>query len=423
MASITTALGSVKRDLGRLLEPAAIERLCRTAGHRWRERLLDPVTTLLLLVLQVLEGNLACAALRHLSPGRPFSAAAYCRARRRLPVAVLGGLLTRTAAAAGAGPGTLWRGLRTFTLDGTGVSMPDTPALAARYGYPANQKPGCGFPMARLALLFEACSGAILALAESPWDTAELSLTPGLHARLGPGDLLVGDRVFGSYGHLALLAARGVEGLFRLSGARRCLPARGEHDRLVSWDKPKRRPPWIEPGPWADLPPRLDLRVLRYRVRRRGFRTREVTLVTTLRDAGLYPKAELAELYRRRWDVEINLRHLKQSLGMDVLHGRTPETLTRELLAFALVYNLVRLVWAVAARRLGVAPRRVSFADAWHFLRFATPGRALPPLRVLPERPGRVEPRVLKRRPHPRTYMTKPRAVLRRALLKPRPAA
>jgi len=191
--------------------------------------------------------------------------------------------------------------------------------------------------------------------------------------------------------------------------------------QLVEWVKPVRlpiHPPvWMTPVLFAALPAGLCMRELRYRVAQRGFRTQMVTLVTTLLEVDLYPADTLAELSHTRWQVETNLRHLKQTMGLDVLHCQRLVGVLKELTVFALVYNLVRVVILAAAQRQGVALERVSFIDAMRWLSTARPGDSLPPLVVNPHRPDRVEPRAVKRRPKPYSLLTKPRQEARNALI------
>src|SRR5262249_2123595 len=269
------------------------------------------------------------------------------------------------------------------------------------------------------------------------------------HKDLRPGDVVVGDRAFASYAHLALLRGRRLHGLFRAhqrqivdfrprrrhapptahGAAAKGLPRSrwlkrlGKHDQLVEYYKPKERPEWMSAAAYAALPEALVVRELRYDIRLPGRRTRRGTLVTTLVDARRYSARALARLYGLRWRAGTDLRHLKETLGLDVLRTRTVPGVVKGLLAFAIIYNLVRRAMHIAARQQGVEPARVSFIDAWRWLRNARPGEAVPVLRVNPERPKRVEPRVRKRRPKQFDLMRKPRAVLRQALLKQKVAA
>jgi hypothetical protein len=264
-----------------------------------------------------------------------------------------------------------------------------------------------------------------------------------VHPALRAGDILVGDRGFCSFAHLALLSRRGVHAVFRIhqrqivdfrprrSHARpgdkraargtpssRWLRRCGRFDQVVEWFRPKTRPAWMTAADFAVLPPSVTVRELRYRVGRRGFRTDSVTLATTLLDPQAYPLEALAALYGSRWRVEQNLRDLKQTMGMDVLKCKTVDGVLKELTVYAIVYNLVRMVMIEAARRQGVEPNQISFSDALRWLCEARPGDALPDLIVLPCRPGRFEPRVVKRRFDTYHRMTKPRYLLRNQLFR-----
>jgi hypothetical protein len=348
-----------------------------------------------------------------------FTPSAYCQARARLPVTFFHRLQRAVAGRLSDGaPDPGWRGHRVFLLDGSSFSMPDAAELQECFGQPGEQAAGCGFPVAHLLALFEAATGYLLRVAVAPLRTHDLADTPAVHPALRPGDVLVGDRAFGSYAHLALLRRRGVHGLFRAHQRRRSAGRRsGPRDRRVTYRKPAQRPAWMAAADYAALSDELAVREVRFRVTRPGRRARWITLVTTLTDAGRYPAAALAGLYERRWQVEGDLRHLKQALGLDVLRCRTVPGVVKELLVFVTVYNLVRRVMVEAAARQGVAPRRVSFVDALRWLRQARPGGP-PVLLVNPERPGRVEPRVRKRRPKQYPVMKRPRAALREEILR-----
>jgi hypothetical protein len=266
----------------------------------------------------------------------------------------------------------------------------------------------------------------------------------GVHAQLGRGDILVGDRGYCSFLHLAMLAARGVHAVIRMhhrqivdfatnrphvgrdagQGAKglprsRWMRRLGERDQVVEWPKPSRCPAWLPEEQFAALPASLEVRELRYDVGRPGYRTRTVTLATTLLDAEAYPPESLAELYGMRWRVELYLRHLKTTMGMDVLKCETVQGILKELTVYAMAYNLVRVVMLEAARRQGREVERVSFVDALRWL--AEPGGdgRLPRSVVNPDRPGRVEPRVVKRRPKKYMWMTRTRAEWRKRLMAP----
>jgi DDE family transposase len=303
--------------------------------------------------------------------------------------------------------------------------------------------------VAPLPLQFDARAGYLLQAIPAPLRTHDLARAAAAHRGLGAGDVLVGDRAFGSYAHLALCRRRRLHGLFRahqkqiidfrphrrhvgpaargeLAKGRprsRWLRRLGRHDQLVEYRKPKERPAWMAAAEYASLPGALVVRELRYRVRTPGRRARRVTLVTTLLDPRRYPPRALAKLYGRRWQAETDLKHLKGTLGLDVLRSRTVPGVMKELLAFVLIYNLVRRVMHRAAGRQAVAPERISFVDAWRWLKHARLGEQVPVLRVNPERPDRAEPRVRKRRPKQYDLMRRPRAELRKTLFKQKHAA
>ena len=447
MVTLTDSLRRVKAHLQEVLPDRLVRQACHDVGHHWRDRTLTPTVTTYLLLQQVLHGNPAVGELRHQS-GLGFTASAYCQARQRLPTAALRRLQRAVAGRATAAldddPLARWKGHRVFFLDGSSFSMPDTEELREAFGQPSGQAAGCGFPVAHLLVQFDAHAGYLLKALPAPLNTSDLSQTPAVHRDLCPGDLLVGDRAFGSYAHLALCRRRGLHGLFRAHqclivdfrqrrpyappGAHgseakgrprsRWLRRLGRHDQLVEYHKPKEQPAWLSAADYTALPETLVVRELRYEIRLPGRRTRVVTLVTTLVNAQRYSARALARMYGLRWQAETDLRHLKQTLGLDVLRSKTVPGVVKELLAFVIIYNLVRRVMHEAARQQGVEPARISFIDAWRWLKHARPGTELPRLAVNPERPERVEPRVRKRRPKQFPVMKRPREELRQALRK-----
>jgi len=333
-----------------------------------------------------------------------------------------------------------WHGHRTFFVDGSGCSRPDTPVLQEEFGQPGEQQPGCGFPVARLLALCHAGTGLLSQLVVSPLNTHELARVQKMHPAMAPGDVLVTDRDLSSYAHIALLVQAGVHALMRvgarhmvdftpqrpfvLPGTRRTpqlkglprsrwLKAHGKEDQQVAWCKPKTCPPWLDPATFEARPASLILRELRYQVSQPGFRSRLITLVTTFVDAACYPKDDLAELYFKRWEAETHLRQLKTTMKMDVLHCKTVLGVLKERTVFTLIYNLVRLVILPSAHQQQVDVERISFLDALRWLCAPDSGVPLEELFVNPSRPNRVEPRVQKRRPQKYPFMTKPRHVLR----------
>jgi Transposase DDE domain len=450
VASVTAVLSRFKTEWATQLQPEAIIGACEEAGYTsWRDRILTPVTTIQLFLLQILHGNTACSHLPHLS-GLRFSASAYCQARSKLPLDFFGLLLTRlcTSAQSRISDDGRWHGHRTFLVDGSGCSMPDTPALQDAFGQSTEQRPGCGFPMAHLLGLFHAGTGVLLKLVVAPLLTHDLAHVQAVHPSLHAGDVLVADRGLCSYAHLALLVQAGVHAVLRV-GARqivdftpgrafvtpsvrrtpavkgiprsRWLKALGVHDQLVAWLKPKTCPSWLTRETLAALPETLELREVRYRIGTPGFRTRQITLVTTLLDAEIYRVADLAELYRQRWQVETALAHLKTTMQMDVLHCKTVPGVLKELTVFAIVYNLVRLVMCQSATLQQIGVERISFLDALRWLGAPSTGMPLEALVVNPARPYRVEPRAKKRRPKPFPLMITPRHALRQQLVQHEP--
>jgi hypothetical protein len=438
-------LARLRQDLAEILSPDLVRAACREAGYSWRERTLDPVATVSLFLLQVLHGNTACRHVVHFGAWA-FSAAAYCKARRRLPLRVLQILIERVAATlrSATAEGALWLGHRVWIIDGTGFATADVAELRNHFGQPSGQRPGCGFPTAHLVALTDLATGMLLRVAVGPSRTHDMSQTGRLATRYESGDVVLGDRGFCSYGHISMLLARGCHAVFRMHQKQlvdftpgRPLPAKrncganpdglprslwvrsnGPLDQVVVWYKPKRKPRWMTDQEFADLPAEITVRELRYDVAVRGFRTQVVTLVTTLLDPEEYPKAELTDLYRRRWRIELNFRHIKTTMKMDVLRCKTVEGVMKELAVFALAYNLVRSVTFESARRLGVAVERLGFLDALRWLTNPIPGGRLSDILINPLRPDRVEPRVIKRRMKKFPLMQEPRAVLRNRLLR-----
>jgi Transposase DDE domain len=446
VGSIMTVLERLKTEWATELQPGAIRAACEEVGYTaWRERVLTPVITVQLFLLPVLHRNTACRHLPHLS-GIRFSASAYCQARSKLPLQLFERLLerlSRASRAAVAAEGR-WHGHRTFLVDGTGCSLPDTSVLQEEFGQSSTQQPGCGFPVTHLVALFHAGTGLLQRLVSAPLRTHDLSHVRELHPELQEDDILVGDRGLCSYVHLALLLQAGIHAVFRI-GARhivdftphrpfvlrtvkhtpetygmarsRWLAAHNRYDQNVEWFKPPTCPPWLPANTFATLPASIIVRELRYQVETPGFRARPVTVVTTLLAPRCYPAQDVAELYRTRWTVETQIGQLKTTLKMDELHCKTGAGVHKELLLFALVYNLVRLVMLHAAHMQHVAIQRLSFVDALRWL--AAPFTAVPLTHLLvnPFRPGRLEPRVKKRRPKKFPFMTKSRALLRQQLL------
>jgi hypothetical protein len=452
MASVSASLDRIRQNLSEHLPDSSIIAACDAAGHQWRDRKLGPVMTVQLFMLQTLWFNTAIEHLRRLA-GFPFTAAAYCKARVRLPLEAMQQLLLDSSAsmrAAGDATGgaivretaALWHGLRAILIDGSSTITPDTPELQDAFGQPTGQKPGCGFPVPKTLGLFDAFTGMIIQMIAFPLFTHEQSQVWQLHPLLKAGDLLVGDRGFCSFVHLAMLHARGVLACFRLHQRQTVSfrPGRksrdqfakrdktgkptstflrrlGHHDQVVRWKRPPKMPAWMTAAQWALIPASLEVRELQYTIRANGQRTRVVTIATTLLDPLLYPRDAVAELYGIRWQVETHFAELKTTLKMRKLKCKTEDGTLKELAIYCLVYNLVRAVIVKAAAQQGVTPDRISFIDTIRWLCLAQVGEDIPKL-VVNKKRNRHEPRVIKDLPDSYRKMTKPRSVLREELKK-----
>ena len=255
--------------------------------------------------------------------------------------------------------------------DGTTVSMPDTPENQAAYPQPRSQKPGVGFPLARMVVLFSLAVGTVLEAAIGQYrgkQTGEVSLLRGLYDSLESDDVLLGDRIYCTYFDIVTLQERRVDVVTRLHQQRRADFRRGRRlgpdDHVVTWTRPRQRPPWMDTETFQRLPATIPMREVRVRVKTPGFRVHNLVVVTTLLDAERYSARDMAELYRARWHAELDLRSLKQTLHMDVLRCRTPEMVRKEIWVHFLGYNLIRRVMADAAEKHGILPRDISFATA-----------------------------------------------------------
>lgn len=434
----------VQGTLGELIPRQwLIERIAQEFG-RWRERLYGPLTTLALFIEQVLGADHSCqdAVARGVSarvalgqrPGS-LNTGPYCKARARLRLPFIDRLGREVGARLSAGQPAawLWRGRPVKLVDGTTVSMPDTAPNQARFPQNREQKPGLGFPLARLVAIVSLSCGAVLEWACGPCEgkeTGETALMWALAQQLRPGDVVIADRCYAGYFMIARLMQLGIDVVIRQHQRRhsdfRCGRRLGVRDHVVSWPRPK-RPPWMSEADYALMPDTLLMR----EVRAGGW-----TLVSSLLDAHAVAKHELVELYRARWQVELDLRSIKAVMQMDVLRCKSPQMVEKEIAVHLLAYNLVRAVMAQAAQLGHVLPRELSFKGALQLLRaFEETLRHCPRGRLgvcrasllagiaqmrLPHRPGRVEPRAVKRRPKPRRLLTQPRQEVRRELLNKR---
>ncbi len=414
------------------------------------EPLYTPLVTLGMFLSQVLDPVGSCRAavaglLARLATGRPSCSAntgAYCKARQRLPEPGLRTLTRRTGASLSERALTrwLWKGRRVRIADGTTVTMPDTPENQKEYPQPDGQKPGLGFPMIRLVVLFCLATGGVLEAALCPYrgkGTGETSLLRRAWDDLDSGDVLLGDRIYCSYFEIALLASRGVDVVLHKHQSRRTDfrtgTRLGHDDHTVAWRKPV-RPDWLSEAEYRALPETLVVRDVRVAVACPGFRVRRFEAITTLLELAQASSEELGELYRRRWHAELDLRSLKQSMGMDELRCKTPAMVRKELWVNLLGYNLLRGVLARSATEAGVLPRDLSFRGAVQTLLGLAPvlsaaggvgyEEGLKRLWVavathrVGNRPDRVEPRAIKRRRRNYPLLNEPRKLARQRLLR-----
>ena len=436
---------SVSLPFAEVLPEGQIRQAVEAEGMRWRKRIFEPMVTIWAFLSQVLDGDQTCRAavarvVAYLAAsGERCSpdTSAYCQARDRLPEGLLARLV-RTAAEGSEGQvheEHRWWGRRVWLVDGSSASMPDTPENQAEYPQPSVQRPGCGFPVVRIVALFSLATGMIRDVAMGSLHVAEKTLFRTLWPILRAGDIVVGDRHFCGYADIALLRRQGTDVVFRKHQSRNDDFRRGRrlgrNARLVTWTKGVRRA-WLSREEFAALPKQMTLREVRFCTLVRGFRSRQITVVTTLLDPVLYPKEELAELYRERWSAELDLRAVKSTMHMDVLRCLKPQRVRKEIWTHLLAYNLIRALMWKAATQNGRRPLRISLKGALqHYLAFAAALAYSPAAQArriyerllevvatetLPDRPNRCEPRARKRRPKPYKLLTEPRHVLRRRL-------
>jgi hypothetical protein len=367
--------------------------------------------------------------------------AAYCRARAKVPALVLRRLAVQVSRRLEeeVPEEWLWHGRHVQLIDGTTLTLPDTPENQKAYPQVSTQAPGLGYPIIRLVVLMSLATAVLMDAAYGPYqgkETGETALVRPLLDAVAAGTVLLADRYYCTYWLVALAQARGLGVVFRMHHRRDYDFRRGRRlgagDHVVVWHRPV-RPAWMDEVTYASIPETLTVRELKVTITTPGCRTREVVLVTTLTEAATYSKEDIADLYHQRWHAELDIRAIKQALKMDQLRCRTPSMIEKEIWAHFLGYNLVRKVSAQAALTQGIHPRAVSFtatkqavAAVWSPATLATatarvhPGQQL--LRVLGvkkvgERPDRYEPRAVKRRPKPYAQLGKPRAVARAELL------
>jgi Transposase DDE domain len=433
-----------------LLSAERVTAVLKDIGAVPRDCLYSPALTLWAFLSQCLCPDGSCRKavarvltwlLSHGEKSCPAATGPYCKARARLPLS----LVTRLARSTGRElmeqlpDAWRWHGHRVKLVDGSTVSMPDTPELQQAFPQNPRQAPGVGFPIARVVVVFCLSCGSALDAAMGKYQgkaTGENKLFRALTDCVEPDDVFVGDRFYGSFWELALLQQRGAHGVFRVNQHRRIDFGTGlrlgPHDHVVIWNKPKQRPKDMDEATYAALPKQLTVREVRVVVEQRGFRTKELVLATTLLDASVYTVDELADLYRDRWHAELNLRSLKGPLGLDVLRCKSLDMVQKEFWARLLAYNLVRSVMTQAAAAHDTTPEQISFKGALqtlsefaHLLEQASAEclaqlwkallQAIASHRV-GDRPDRIEPRAIKRRPKSHKLLRRPRREARKLL-------
>jgi hypothetical protein len=389
---------------------------------------------------QMLQLNASCRqVVRQLQAmlvleGRPAvddGTGAYCQARARLPEPLLASALHLSAQAADqrVTPPLALQGRVVKAIDLTTLALPDTPENQAQYPQSSSQKPGCGFPRLHLLVVWSGRSGAVLDHAKGDYHHGEMRLLHQLTPTLVAKDIVIYDRAAGHYVACARLQAHQADLISRVT-KRKIDWRRGQRigpgERLVVWRKTWKMPPYLTAEEWAALPEEITVRVIRHRVKQKGYRTHELVLVTTLLDPTAYPAVEIAAAYLRRWRLEMCLDDLKTTLGLDALRCQSPAMIHRELLTLLIAHNLVRAVMAEAAREHAVPLERISFTgtlDTFRSFCAAMAQTTRPKQRrliwaqmlrtiaadLVPLRPGRREPRVVKRRPKPYALLTRPR--------------
>jgi hypothetical protein len=432
-----------------LLPADFLTQLLQEQDAAFYDRIYTPLVTLAMFLSQCQDADssqrqaVARLIAHRVAQERPAcssSTGAYSKARQRLPEKVVADLTRHTGKQlmTQASADWSWHGRHVKVVDGSTSSMPDSEANQAEYPQMTCQKPGVGFPILRFLVVFSLAVGTVLDAAFCPYrgkQTSELALFRRVHESIDEGDVVLGDRHFCSFFEIADLKRRGADVVLRqhqcrITDFRRGVRL-GRYDHRVVWKKPA-RPDWMDEESYREFPEELAMREVRIHIKAKGrkVRTRTLTIATTLCDSQAVRKADLAELYRRRWQAELNLRSLKTVLQMDVLRCKTPEMVRKEIWAHLLAYNLIRKVMAQAAEKSKVEPWTISFkatlqtlkAFAWPLLTCAK--SKLPDVieemllaiarHSVGNRPDRVEPRALKRRPKPYDLLNKPRSQARK---------
>ena len=431
-----------------ILPASRLDQILVEEGIKYRSRVYTPVVTLWGMIYQVLSAD---KSLRHTVKGMttwlvaagvaaPSSdTGAYSKARGRLSEGLLQRLVPETAEAlAQQVPNAqTWCGRRVKVFDGTTLLMTDSAANQSAYPQHGNQAEGCGFSFARVVVFFCLITGAVVSACVAAKTVSEIVMSRLLYQDLDAGDVAMADQAYGSYIDLALIQQQGADGVLRKHHARktdfRTGRKHGIGDHQVEWQKPKRCPEHMSADEFEAIPQTLQVREVRLKLSRKGFRDQFIVIVTTLLDAQRYTAAKLSQLYGWRWQAaEVSFRHLKTTLKMEMLTAKTPEMVRKEIWTHLLAYNLLRCLMEQAAPLIAYARASLSlqgtrqlfnqsltlFATATHAVCQSLYSHLLKDIAtdLLPARPNRHEPRVVKRRPKPFPRMKQPRAVLKAKL-------
>lgn len=428
-----------------ILPASRLDKILEEEAFSYRNRVYSPIVTVWAMLYQVLSADkslrntvkcmttwLTAAGVQPPSSGT----GAYSKARSRLPESLLQRLIPETAEclAQTVFPEHLWCGRPVKVYDGTTVLMTDSAANQAEYPQHGNQATGCGFPIARLVVFFCLVTGAVVSACIAPWSTSEIVMSRLLYQALEADDVAMADQAYGSYVDLALIKQQGADGVLRKHHARKTDFRKGRKngigDHQVTWQKPHQRPQHMSAEDFAMIAKTLVVREVCLRLSLKGFRDQHIMVVTTLLDAKRYSAQQLTRLYGWRWPAaEVNLRHLKTTLRMEMLTAKTPEMVRKDIWTHLLGYNLLRSLMEHAAPLAEDARTQISLQGTrQHFNQMlallATATRATRKrlyahllesmaTDLLPSRPNRHEPRVIKRRPKPFPRMRQPRAVLK----------
>lgn len=442
----------------KLLKSEIIEDILQEIGVKYKSRIYNPIVIVWSFLSQVLDTDHSCqnavsriiAYLASEGLETPSeNTSAYCQARKKLPEKLFKKLLETSAKhnEDKVSKTHLWHGRCVKIIDGSSVSMPDTLKNPKAYPQHGSQKKGCGFPLAKIGVFFSYATGSVVGIVIDIFKTHDIKLARKLSDYLDPGDILLGDRAFCSYIDIYLWKNKGIDSVMRLHQGRLQKGKKREkytvsppfkkkkktrkcpHDRLILWEKPKRKPQDISREIFDSLPKDLVLREIHCYICIPGFRTKEIIVVTTLIDAVEYPSSDILDIYDSRWQAEVNLRNIKTTLGMDILSCQTPEMVRKEIYVYLLAYNLLRSIMYDAGDTFDSLPIRLSLQSTrQHLNNFSikwveqTIRKAKKIYQTMLEkvadsyekrRVGRVEPRVRKRRPKAYPLMQEPRAVLR----------